>query len=141
MQGSLIRPTSPRYAAASQLFNRRFDSVQPTAIAYAASPADVAVCLAFAQRFGLPLVPRLGGHSYVGYSTTSGLVVDVSRMHTVAVDRGARAATVGAGARLIDVYAAPAKYGMALPAGTCPTLGGLAWRWEAAWACWAASSA
>jgi FAD/FMN-containing dehydrogenase len=123
LHGSLIRPTSPRYAAARQLFNRRFDTVHPAAIAYAVSPADVAACLAFAQRFGLPLAPRSGGHSYAGYSTTSGLVVDVSRMHAVAVDRGAGAATVGAGARLIDVYAALAQHGLALPAGTCSTLG------------------
>src|SRR5947209_10393835 len=47
LQGPLIRPTSPQYAIARQLFNRRFDSVHPAAIAYAASSTDVAACLAF----------------------------------------------------------------------------------------------
>ncbi len=123
LHGTLIRPNSPTYAVARQLFNRRFDSVFPAAIAYAASPSDVVTCLAFAQRFGLPLAPRSGGHSYAGYSTTRGLVVDVSRMNAVMVDMGKGTATVGAGARLVDVYAALAQDGLALTAGTCPTLG------------------
>ena len=123
LQGTLIRPGSPRYATARQLFNSRFDSIHPAAIAYVVSPADVVACIAFAQRFGLPLAPRAGGHSYAGYSTTNGLVVDVSRMNAVAANTGAGSATVGAGARLIDVYAALAQEGLALTAGTCPTLG------------------
>ena len=48
--------------------------------------------------------PRSGGHSYGGYSTGSGLVLDVSRMHGVQLANGI--ATVGAGAQLIDVYTA-----------------------------------
>ncbi|PWT70227.1 MAG: hypothetical protein C5B60_12450 [Chloroflexi bacterium] len=47
------------------------------AIAYCASPLDVQQCLAFTRRFGLPVACRAGGHSYGGYSTTVGLVVDV----------------------------------------------------------------
>nr|HET6901341.1 FAD-binding oxidoreductase [Ktedonobacteraceae bacterium] len=123
LRGTLIRPTSPDYSAARQLFNRRFDVVHPAAIAYCASPTDVQTCIAFAQRFGLPLVPRAGGHSYAGYSTTTGMVVDVSRMNAVTMNVGTGTAIVEAGSRLIDVYATLAPYGLVLPAGTCPTLG------------------
>ena len=123
LQGTLVRPDNSYYATASQLFNPRFDSVQPAAIAYCVSPADVQTCLAFAKRFGLPLVSRCGGHSYAGYSTTTGLVLDVTRMRGVTVDAGTRTAKVGAGTRLIDVYAALAQHGMVLPAGSCPTVG------------------
>jgi len=123
LHGPLIRPQSPDYSSARQLFNTRFDSVHPAAIAYATSPADVETCLAFARRFGLPLAPRAGGHSYAGYSTTTGIVLDVSRMNTVSVDAGSGTAIVGAGARLIDVYAVLAQDGLLLPAGTCPTVG------------------
>jgi len=121
LQGTLVRSNSPYYPTARQLFNPRFDSVQPAGIAYCTSPADVQTCLAFARRFGLPLVPHSGGHSYAGYSTTTGLVLDVTRMRGVTVDAGTRTAIVGAGTRLIDVYAALAQHGLALPAGT-PTL-------------------
>ncbi len=123
LRGTLIRPASPYYSTARQLFNRRFDGVHPAAIAYCTTPADVQACIAFARRFGLPLAPRAGGHSYAGYSTTTGLVVDVSRMNAVTVDVGTRTAIVGAGTRLIDVYATLAPYGLVLPAGTCATLG------------------
>ena len=123
LQGTLVRPNSPRYATDHQLFNTRFDGVLPAAIAYCASPADVQKCLAFAQRFTLPLAPRGGGHSYAGYSTTTGLVLDVTRMSAVTVDTSTVTATVGAGARLIDVYATLAQQGLALPAGSCPTVG------------------
>ena len=68
-------------------------------------------------------MPRSGGHSYAGYSTTIGLVLDVTRMSTVTVNSGAGTATVGAGARLIDVYAALAQYGLTIPAGSCATVG------------------
>jgi len=123
LRGTLVRPNSQAYPTARQLFNPRFDNVFPAAIAYCASPADVAACLAFARRFRLPLAPRSGGHSYAGYSTTTGLVLDMTPMSSVVVDAGTRTATVGAGARLIDVYAALAQHGLALPAGTCPTVG------------------
>ncbi len=123
LQGTLVRPGSPQYAPARQLFDPRFDSVRPAAIAYCASPADVQACLTFVRRFGLPLAPRAGGHSYAGYSTTTGLVLDVTRMSAVTVDIGNEIATVGAGARLIDVYAALAQHGLVLPAGSCPTVG------------------
>lgn len=123
LEGSLIRPTMPAYMTAHQLFNSRFDDMQPMAIAYCASPLDVQLCLAFTRRFDLPLACRAGGHSYGGYSTTSGLVVDVTRMKDVSVDVATGTATVGAGARLIDVYAALAPHGLIVPAGSCPTVG------------------
>src|SRR6516162_6390501 len=47
LQGSLIRPSMPAYMTAHQLFNARFDDVQPMAIAYCASPLDVQHSLAF----------------------------------------------------------------------------------------------
>ncbi|MBO0795085.1 MAG: FAD-binding oxidoreductase [Ktedonobacteraceae bacterium] len=123
LHGTLVRPDSPQYAAARQLFDPRFDSTRPAAIAYCASPTDVQFCLAFARRFNLPLAPRSGGHSAAGYSTTTGLVLDVTRMHAVALDPNAGTVTIGAGARLIDVYSALAQHGLTIPAGSCPTVG------------------
>ncbi len=123
LQGALIRPNMPQYETARQLFDPLFDGVLPMGIAYCTSPIDVQICLAFAREFGVPLAPRAGGHSYGGYSTSSGLVVDVTQMNEVVVDSVNRTATVGAGARLIDVYAALTSNGFILPAGSCPTVG------------------
>lgn len=123
MKGTLVRPTSPQYATALQLFDPRYDTKQPQGIAYCATPEDVQACLAFVKRFGLPFAPRSGGHSYNGYSTSTGLIVDVTRMNMVTVDSGTNTTTMGAGTRLIDVYATLAQNGLVLPAGSCPTVG------------------
>lgn len=123
LQGTLVRPNSPQYGTALQLFDPRYDSVHPTAIAYCASPSDVQACLAFVRKFAVPFTARSGGHNYNGYSTSTGLVIDVTRMHNVAVNTNANTATIGAGTRLIDVYNNLAQYGLTLPAGSCPTVG------------------
>src|SRR6266852_5020863 len=123
LQGTLIRPDNSQYPVAHQLFNPRFDGILPAAIASCVSFADVQTCLSFVQRFGLPFTPRSGGHSYAGYSTTTGLVVDITSMNAVKVNAGTGVATIGAGARLIDAYAALAQQGFSLPAGSCPTVG------------------
>ncbi len=123
LQGTLVRPGNPQYPTALQLFSTRFDNVHPAGIAYCASPADVQNCLAFVRRFALPFATRSGGHSYAGYSTTTGLVIDVTRMHTVTVNANAGTATIGSGTRLIDVYSALAQQGLVLPAGSCSTVG------------------
>ena len=123
LQGSLIRPGDPDYATAHQLFNMRFDDIQPTAVAYCASVADVQHCLAFVRKFGLPIAPRAGGHSYAGYSTTTGLLLDVTRINAVNVDTTANTSVIGAGARLIDIYTILAQNNRLLPGGSCPTVG------------------
>src|SRR5579883_919016 len=123
LQGTLVLPGNSQYATALQLFDPRFDSIHPAAIAYCVSPTDVQKCLAFVRKFNLPLAARSGGHSYAGYSTTTGLVIDVTRMNTIVMNTGNGSATIGAGAHLIDVYAALANYGVVIPAGSCPTVG------------------
>jgi FAD/FMN-containing dehydrogenase len=67
---------------------------------------------------------RSGGHSYAGYSTLSnGVVLDLSKMRSISVNRRAKTATVGAGAQLIDVYSGLAAKGATIPAGSCPSVG------------------
>ena len=123
LRGSLVRPQNAGYAVAHQLFNTRFDHILPQGVAYCAAPADVQTCLAFVRRFNLSSTVRSGGHSYAGYSTTTGLLLDVTRINQVSVNGGAGTVTIDGGAHLIDVYAALAQYGLVIPAGSCPTVG------------------
>ena len=89
---------------------------------YCESAEDVEKTVRWAQKHAIHIVPRCGGHSYAGYSTTSkGVVVDVSRMNRVHVHGSIT--TVGAGARLIDVYGGLTPLGLTIPAGSCPTVG------------------
>jgi FAD/FMN-containing dehydrogenase len=121
--GRLIRPGSAGYATARLLFDPRFDGSRPAAVAYCATPRNVTACLAFSRRFGLPIAVRAGGHSYGGWSTTYGLVIDVSMMSKITIDSAARTARVGAGTLLIDLYSRLAADGLAVPGGSCPTVG------------------
>ncbi|GLW62365.1 hypothetical protein Arub01_06090 [Actinomadura rubrobrunea] len=121
LEGRLIRPGDADYDRARRLYIPRYDSVRPAAIAYCATPEDVAECVAFATLKEMPVAVRSGGHSYAGWSTGTGLVVDVSPMDEVKVEGGR--AVVGAGTRLIDLYARLADEGAGVPAGTCPTVG------------------
>ena len=121
LSGSLVRPGEADYTTAKRLFDPRFDYLRPAGIAYCDSPHDVSTCLAFVRKYGVPVAARSGGHSYAGWSSTSGLILDVTRMAGVSVSGGT--ATVGAGTRLIDFYNGLAARGRAVPGGSCPTVG------------------
>ncbi|MBT2480790.1 FAD-dependent oxidoreductase [Streptomyces sp. ISL-94] len=122
IDGRVVLPGDRDYPEARQLFQPRYDSVAPGAVAYPAHAGDVAVCLDFARRSAVPVVPRGGGHSYAGWSTcAAGLVVDAGAMAGVAVEGdGVR---IGAGARLGEVNSALAGRGLAVPTGLCPSVG------------------
>jgi FAD binding domain/Berberine and berberine like len=121
LSGSLVRPGEAAYTVSKQLFDPRFDSLQPAGVAYCGNPHDVTTCLAFVRKFGVPVAARCGGHSYAGWSSTSGLIIDVTPMAGVNVT--GTTATVGAGTRLIDFYNGLAAHGRAVPGGSCPTVG------------------
>ncbi len=121
LAGRLIQPSDSGYLTDLQLYDSRFDSVRPAAIAYCATETDVQRCVTFARDHQVSFAARSGGHSYGGYSTTTGLVIDVTPMAGVAVGPGT--ATVGAGARLVDVYTSLNHAGVSIPAGSCPTVG------------------
>ncbi|WP_328311507.1 FAD-binding oxidoreductase [Streptomyces sp. NBC_00442] len=118
LEGKLVRPGDADYAAARQLYNTRFDDQKPDAVAYVAHAGDVQECLAYARAHHTPLSVRSGGHDYAGWSSGTGrLVIDVSRLDSVSSD-----GTIGAGARLLDVYTGLAKSGRTIPGGSCPTV-------------------
>jgi FAD/FMN-containing dehydrogenase len=122
VDGDVVGAGDAHYASARQLWDARFDVLRPRAIVYCASATDVARTLDWARMHQIRAVPRSGGHSYAGYSSGNGVViVDVSRLNQVSVVSGH--ARVGAGAKLIDVYAALAARSETIPAGSCPTVG------------------
>jgi hypothetical protein len=123
LAGELLLPDDAAFENARKLYNTRFDDIRPSAVARCNTAQDVRACLDFARRRGIPVHLRSGGHSYAGWSSGPGLVIDVSRMNQVRVDPASKLATIGAGAKLIDVYDGLAAHGRALPGGSCPTVG------------------
>src|SRR5260370_25454639 len=70
----------------------------------------------------MPICASSGGDSYGGWSSVSnGLIVDVTLMNSFAVGSGT--VRVGAGTYLIDLYEHLASRGLAIPGGSCPTVG------------------
>jgi FAD binding domain/Berberine and berberine like len=117
----LITPDSPAYEAARKPAIPRFHDARPAAVASCGDPDDVAAALAHARGSGLPVAVRSGGHSFAGSSSTTGLVIDVTPMNGVEVRDGT--ATVGAGARLGQVYDALLEHDLTIPAGCGPDVG------------------
>jgi FAD/FMN-containing dehydrogenase len=123
LRGDVIVRGASGYDQARLLYDTRFDGIKPRAVVFCESREDVQRTVRWARKHAVRIVPRSGGHSYGGYSTSSsGVIVDVSRLKGVALDARGRA-IVGAGARLIDVYAGLWRHGRTFPAGSCPTVG------------------
>jgi FAD/FMN-containing dehydrogenase len=121
IEGEVALPGSRAYEASRGPFNARFHELEPKAIVSCATPQDVSEAISFGRRHGLDVAMRSGGHSFAGHSSSRGVVLDVTPMRSVSVSGSV--ATVGAGARLGDVYEALQEHGLAIPAGTCPSVG------------------
>jgi FAD/FMN-containing dehydrogenase len=122
LDGPLIRPGDTQWPAAHQLYNTRFDTLKPAAIAYVANTDDIRTALSYARAHNIHIAIRNGGHSYAGWSSGNGrLILDVSKLNKIRTSGGE--AVVGAGAKLIDVYRALTAKGVTIPAGSCPTVG------------------
>jgi FAD/FMN-containing dehydrogenase len=123
IHGSVVTPSSSNYNRARLVKDTHFNSARPKAIVFCQSTSDVQKTVAWARKNGVRIFGRSGGHSYGGYSTTSsGVVVDVSRMNFVQ-PHGGGTALVGAGAMLIDIYAKLDNRHLMIPGGSCPTVG------------------
>jgi FAD/FMN-containing dehydrogenase len=124
VRGPVLFPGTPGYGNARLVYNIKYDGVKPDAVAQPLDTRDVQAIVKWANRFDVHIVPKSGGHSYAGYSTTSnGVVVDLSRMRGIRVNTGQKRATVGGGTQLIDLYAALSVHGVTVPAGSCPSVG------------------
>lgn len=123
LNGSLLLRGRPGYALVSHGYNPRYDGASPVAVAMCQSTDDVAACIRYATNGGHPFSVRSGGHSYTGWSTGQGLVVDLTRMASVKVSRSSGTARIAAGTRLADVYHDLSAAGVGIPAGSCPTVG------------------
>jgi FAD/FMN-containing dehydrogenase len=122
VRGRVLTPGTSGYDAARVIFNRRYDGVHPPAVVRVRDAGDVQAVVRWADRFDVPLTVRSGGHAYNGASTSRrAVVVDVRALDHVRLRDGI--ATVGPGARNIDVYAALARHGVTIPSGSCPTVG------------------
>src|SRR5580700_2867224 len=91
-RGDLLRPGDGEYDEARVIWNGMV-ARKPGLIARCADAADVQLAVRTGAAAETLTAIRCGGHSLAGFSTCEdGLVIDLSRMRTVSVDRQARRA-------------------------------------------------
>lgn len=125
LSGAILTPGESGYRSAVEIDNGRVQ-LRPQFIVQANSVRDVVLTLEFARKNGLRLTTKGGGHSATGYSlNTGGVVLDLSLMARIELDREAQVVKVQMGARWHDVYVHLIKTGTGLIpiGGGCPTVG------------------
>ncbi len=121
MIGPLLRPGHEHFETLHRPATNRYPASHPQAIARCATPDDVAHAINFARPYGLETAVRGGGHSFADHSSTTGLLIETGLIDTMAVDGDL--ATIGAGARLAEIYRTLHQHQAAIPAGCGPTVG------------------
>ena len=116
-RGALLRPGEEGYEDARRIWNGAIDR-RPALVARCAGADDVACAVRFAREHELRVSVRGGGHSIAGHSVCDGgLMIDLSLMRSVRVDRDQKVARVGGGALWSDVDRACAPHGLATTGG------------------------
>src|SRR5262249_33704164 len=121
IEGEVLTRDTADFERQPKPYNARFDHLLPQAAALCKTTEDVARTVAFIRRRGLESATRCGGHCFGGRSWAPGIVIDVSLMRFISGSDGI--ATIGAGARLGEVYGSLLVHGMTIPGGTCPSVG------------------
>ena len=116
-EGQLLSPSDPGYDEARQIWNASIDK-KPALIARCSGVADVVAAVNFARTHQILTAIRGGGHNVGGRALCDdGLVIDLSRMRSVFVDKTTRRVRVQGGATLGDLDRETHVFGLAVPCG------------------------
>src|SRR5712692_1031127 len=122
LSGHVLRPGAASWSRIVTPNNLVFNTF-PAGVARCANPNDVAQSILWAREYKVPFVARCGGHNYAGYSTTSGLMIDLTLLNRVDFNPTTRVATVGGGVLNSKLYLALQRLGVTITHGRCPTVG------------------
>lgn len=104
-------------------YNARYSGVLPQGIAICQGSSDVSQCILWARSHHVPFAVRSGGHSYGGFSTTTGLLISLKEMHGVTLDAVTGTATLQSGALNRQLIGLLPRHGLMVPNGRCPSVG------------------
>ncbi|GAA5137149.1 FAD-binding oxidoreductase [Pseudonocardia adelaidensis] len=123
VRGPVVEPDEADYDELRRVHNGVHDR-RPALIVRATSTADAVAAVNHAREAGLDIAVRGGGHSAPGFGTCDGgVVLDLSLINNVFVDRVRKTALTGAGATWGDFNHATHAYGLATTGGIISTTG------------------
>lgn len=121
-QGTIVLPTDPDYDQDRQ--GNPLYPAYPKIIAYCQVYNDVRIALQWAhQQPDWVVTCRSGGHSTAGFSVNNGMVLDVSRLNHILIDKTRMVARVGAGANWGQIIAELTANNVHTVTGGCPDVG------------------
>jgi len=118
VEGDVVVFGADGYHKARQGFVKNYQAF-PQIIVYCQVDDDVREAIQFAKDFKLMPVCRAGGHNTAGYAVNDEMIIDVSRINHIKVDREKKRATVGAGVTFGRLNAVLNRYGLHVPGGGC----------------------
>lgn len=121
-RGGTFRRGEPGYEPARRAvaWNARLPDRYPDVIVQANDVDDVIAAVRLARREGMRIGVRSGGHSWaVNHLREGGMLLDVSRLDAVTIDRAAMRATTGPGRAGHSLVGLLARERLFFPAGHC----------------------
>lgn len=123
LRGAALVPGEPGYDAARTVWNAMVDR-HPAVIVRCTGPADVIAAVDFARRTGLLISVRGGGHSAGGRAVCEGgVMIDLSPMKGIRVDRTRQSALAQPGLRLGEFDRETQAFGLATTLGVASDTG------------------
>jgi FAD/FMN-containing dehydrogenase len=124
LSGNVLRPDDPFFADICRPNNLRYGGNLPDGIARCSTPDHVRTCIDWVKQHGVKFAIRSGGHNYAGFSTTSGLLIDMSKMNEVKVlpGTGGLVKVMGGSVNTL-VYKHLERLGRTITHGRCDTVG------------------
>src|SRR5881398_1972554 len=121
--GTLLEPSDPGYDEARRVHNAIIDR-RPVLIAQCRNTADIVDAVHFARKEGLEVCVRGGGHNVAGRAVVDGaLMIDLSPMRGIHVDRDAQKARAQGGVLWRELNRETAAHGLAVTGGAVSTTG------------------
>ena len=124
LTGEVITKNSAAYNE-SRLNSNYYTSKDkfPDVIVYCKTVEDVQNAIQYARCKNLSVRVRSGGHNHLGYSTGTGILIDVSRMKNLSIDKENKIATIEPGLTGGELYRDLFAQGLTQAGGTCSGVG------------------
>lgn len=117
MRGLIVEPGDPTYDETRKIWNGMFDK-RPAIIARCSAVSDVVAAVNFARENNITIAVKGGGHNSAGTGACeNGLMIDLSLLKKITVDRKNKTANVQGGCLWGEVDAVLQQSGLAVPSG------------------------